>query len=304
MKKSSLKNVAVSVHDRLLNIARSTDRPFNELLQYYAMERFLYRLSMSDYVGDFVLKGALMLTVWETPQWRPTKDIDLLGNIDSRIDSVVAAIKDICLQDVENDGLVFDPDSVHGEQIIGVGEHVGVRVKFRGNLGNARIAMQLDIGFGDFGLPLTSSVEFPTMLDFPSPQLLGYSRESSIAEKFDAMIKLSVLNSRMKDFFDIWLLCKHYDFDGRRLAEAILSTFSNRGTELPNDLSAKMAAVVEDPTKDIQWRGFIKNSRLENAPDSFERVVDPIVGFLGPIVKTLFDGNAFELKWEAPGPWV
>ena len=153
MTKRSPKNIVASVRQRLLDKARETGRPFNELLQYFAMERFLYRLSNSPYADSFVLKGALMLTVWEAPLTRPTLDIDLLGRIDNRIETIVRVTKEICRQEVEPDGVVFDIATIGAERIAEDADYGGIRVRFRGSLGTARIVMQLDIGFGDVVIP-------------------------------------------------------------------------------------------------------------------------------------------------------
>jgi predicted nucleotidyltransferase component of viral defense system len=249
MKKRPYRDIASSVRQRLLNNARETGRPFNELLQYFAMERFLYRLSKSRYSNSFVLKGALMLTVWEAPLTRPTMDIDLLGQINNNIEFIIAVTNDICSQEVEPDGLAFDPASIKGEPITGDAEYKGVRVRFHGSLGTARFVMQLDIGFGDVVTPKPASIAYPTILDLPAPKLRGYSKESTIAEKFEAMVKLGALNSRMKDFFDIWLLARQFDFQGRRLAEAIEKTFSKRGTEIQFEPVALTDSFAADPRK-------------------------------------------------------
>ena len=173
--------IAASVRQRLLNRARDTGRPFSELLQYFAMERFLYRLSRSVHADKFVLKGALMFAAWQAPVTRPTMDIDLLGIMDNSVDAIVAIAKEICLQEVEPDGLVFDPDSLGGERIVEDTDYGGVRVRFRGTLGTARVTMQLDIGFGDVVVPKPETADYPTILDLPVPRLRGYSRESAIA---------------------------------------------------------------------------------------------------------------------------
>ena len=220
------KNIAASVRQRLLIKARETGRPFSELLQYFAMERFLYRLSKSRYKDNFVLKGALMLTVWEAPLTRPTMDIDLLGRIDNSIETIVEVTREICRQEVEPDGIDFDIATVEAERIAEGADYEGIRVRFRGSLDTARIVMQLDIGFGDIVIPSPEPTNCPTLLDLPAPRLRGYSRESTIAEKFEAMVKLGILNSRMKDFFDIWLMLHQFDFEGPILAEAISKTFS------------------------------------------------------------------------------
>jgi len=192
------KNIALSVHQRLLNKARQTSRTFNELLQHYAIERFLYRISKSPNSDRFILKGALMFTVWSRLNSRPTMDIDLLGRIDNSLDVIVAAMQDACKSEVENDGMVFDPESVIAVRITEDAEYQGVRVRIQGNLGNARISLQIDIGFGDEVYPHPGKIQYPTLLDFPAPELSGYTMESTIAEKFQAMVKLGLLNSRMK----------------------------------------------------------------------------------------------------------
>ncbi len=218
------RNIAASVRQRLLNQARNDKRPFSELLQYYAMERFLYRLSQSGHADRFILKGALMLRVWFSPQastqFRPTMDIDMLGLTSNEEDSIIDKIKDIISVDTEPDGLIFDLDSIRAERITEDADYEGIRVRFTGSLDTARIHMQIDVGFGDIVHPEPVESELPTILDFPAPKLLCYSRESAIAEKFEAMLKLGELNSRMKDFFDIWLLSQQFDYDGADLAEA------------------------------------------------------------------------------------
>jgi len=194
------RNVAASVRQRLLNHARAEGRPFNEVLQYFALERFLYRLGRSLYRRQFVLKGALMFTVWQSPFPRPTRDIDLLGLLDNTVEHVVSAIQAICQEPAPEDGLRFDAGSVAGERIIEAANYEGVRVRFAAYLGTARIPMQIDVGFGDPLVPGPSLVRLPTILDFPPPELQGYSRESAIAEKLQIMVYMGEINSRMKDF--------------------------------------------------------------------------------------------------------
>ncbi len=295
------KNTAASVRQRLLNRARSEGRPFNELLQYYAMERFLYRLSQSDFVNSFILKGALMLGVWRAPEIRPTMDIDLLGRTSNDEAHIVAQIQDILNVNVEADGLVFEPDSIQPERISEDADYEGIRILFRGTLGVARINMQIDVGFGDAVFPEPEIQELPTVLGHAAPRLYCYSRESAIAEKFEAMIKLGELNSRMKDFYDIWMLSRQFDFVGAQLAESIRLTFERRGTSVPAELK-----VFEDSsmdTKQIQWTAFRTRLNQEDVPVSFREVVDSVEGFLRPIVVLLSSGKPILMKWKAPGPW-
>jgi hypothetical protein len=169
-------NLALSVHQLLMNKARDTHRPFNELLQYYAMERFLYRLSKSPYAGKFILKGALMFTAWKLESFRPTADIDLLGRADHQVANIVEIAKHVCAQAVEPDGLIFNSDSVTGARIAEDADYEGVRTRFRANLGSARITLQLDIGFGDVIVPAAQPIEYPAILDFPAPRLRGYNK--------------------------------------------------------------------------------------------------------------------------------
>jgi len=274
------------------------------LLQYFAMERFLYRLSESSYADNFILKGALMLAVWEAPLSRATMDIDLLGRIDNSVEAMIEVTRAICCQKVNLDGISFDENSITGERITEDADYEGVRVRFRGSLGTAQVTMQLDIGFGDVVVPKPELIYYPTILDLEAPQLLGYSIESTIAEKFEAMVKLGVLNSRMKDFFDIWLLLRQFDFRGPRLARAIAKTFSLRGTEITMEPIALTTPFSEDPTKAAQWRGFIRKNRLKNVPQEFDEVVLTIAAFLGPIAKSLAAGEPFNANWSAPGPWL
>ncbi len=304
MTKRQVMNIVASVRERLLNRARDSGRPFGELLQYYAMERFLYRLSRTPDADEFVLKGALMFAVWQAPLSRPTMDIDLLGRTDNSIDTIVRITKDACLQGVEPDGLEFDEASVEGQRITEAADYEGVRVRFRGVLGTARIVMQLDVGFGDVVIPRAKLEEYPTILPgLPAPRIRGYSRESTIAEKFEAMVKLGILNSRMKDFFDIWFLSREFDFDGQILAAAITKTFTVRGAEIPSHPARLTGALAEDASKTVQWRGFTRRSRLEVIPGDFGEVMAAILAFLGPVAESLANARSFQGTWEAPGPW-
>ena len=301
--KRRTKNIAASVHQRLLNKAKDSGRPFNEVLQYFAIERFIYRLSKSPSAERFILKGALMFTAWEAPVSRPTKDIDLLGRIDNSIDVITAAMKEACMQKVEPDGMAFDAESVTATTITEDADYEGVRVRIQGNPGNARISLQIDIGFGDVVVPGISKIVYPTILDFPPPELNGYTMESTIAEKFQAMVKLGILNSRMKDFYDLWLLSRQFDFDGRVLATAIRKTFENRRTDIPIQPTVLQDSLAKDPIKETQWRAFIRKARLDNAPASFAEAVSAITAFLGPVIAALVAEEDFHKTWEAPGPW-
>jgi len=297
----SVQNLPASVRQRLFDRARKDKRPFNELLQYYAMERFLYRLACSAHARQFILKGALMLRVWRSPEIRPTMDIDMLGRTNNDEAGIVKQIREIMTVDVESDGLSFDPASVRAERITEDAEYAGIRIRFRGLLDTARVALQIDIGFGDIVYPEPEESDLPVMLDFPAPRLLCYSRESAIAEKFEAMVKLGILNSRMKDFYDIWLLSRQFDFAGASLAEAIRLTFERRETPLTAAIDAFSESFIE--AKQVQWTAFWRRLQHEHVPASFHEVVTAVAIFLSPLAATLSQGHTVSGNWATPGPW-
>jgi predicted nucleotidyltransferase component of viral defense system len=276
------KNVAASVHQRLLNISRETDRLFNEVLQYFAMERLLYRLSISPFKDSFVLKGALLLRVWDVPDSRATRDIDFLAHVDNAPETLASIFREVMVVETDdNDGLVFDPDSVKAQAIKEDADYEGVRVRFRALLGKARITMQADVGFGDTVHPDAVSADYPVILDLPTPALHMYPPETVIAEKAEAMVQLGSLNSRMKDFYDIWRLSQQFEFDDAVLSEAIRQTFENRGTELiPFDYLK--ADLIQNDVLEKQWSAFLGKTGV-SGPRSFHEVLDQIEGFLGPL---------------------
>lgn len=299
-----IKNMSASVHERLLNQAKQDQRPFNELLQYFAMDRFLYRWSESKHAGRVVLKGALMLRVWEADEYRSTRDIDMLAkNIGNDLETMVQLAKDVIATEIDSlDGLTFHSDTVTAERITEDADYEGVRIKFLGNLGNAEIHMQIDVGFGDVVYPGAVDMELPSMLNFPKAHLLCYSRESAVAEKFQAMVHLSDANSRMKDFYDIYVLSRQFDFDGKTLAEAIRLTFKNRATEIPLEISSFRKEFID--MKEVQWKAFRKKLGQDHVPETFGEVVGSIEKFIVPVSKAIVTGTDAPTKWIAPGPWA
>ncbi len=298
-----LKNIAASVRQRLMNSAKASERPFQEVLQYFAMERFLYRLSQSRHAERFILKGALLFNLWGAPSSRPTRDIDLLGRLTNSVDAVVPVFRDVCQLGVEPDGLVFAVESIAGRAIKEDANCSGVRVTFQACLENARVPMQIDIGFGDTVVPDAAFADYPTILDHAQPRLRAYPKETVVAEKFEAMVKLGQLNSRLKDFFDLWLLARQFEFDGRLLSKAITRTFENRRTAISALPIALTAAFANDPIKQMQWKGFLRKSRLEIAPADFTVVIDALGHFLLPLAAVHATGQVFESNWRPPGPW-
>ncbi|MCL4222466.1 MAG: nucleotidyl transferase AbiEii/AbiGii toxin family protein [Phycisphaerales bacterium] len=303
MTKGNPTNIAASVHARLMNLARAEGRSFNDLLQFYAMERFLYRLSRSDHAAKFILKGALLLRVWDPGAYRTTRDIDLLGRMASDVDAVAAAIASVCRERVAADGLEFDAASVRGERIVEDAEYEGVRVTFPGRLGNARVTMQIDVGFGDAVTPAPKQVAYPVLLDMPAPRLRAYPPETVIAEKFEVMLKRGDANSRMKDFHDVWWVAQHREFDGAVLAKAIRSTCAKRGTEILARPTALSKAFAESSAKAAQWRAFRRRLNPTSCPEGFAEVMAAVREFLQVIAAAIAAGEPFERTWTPPGPW-
>jgi len=294
-------NVPASVRQRLLDRARRDNRPLNELLQYYAMERFLYSLSLSTCADRFILKGALMLRAWCSPEMRPTMDIDMLGRTSNEEAGIVGQMREIMAVEVEPDGLVFAPESIRTERITEDADYEGIRIRFLGRLDSAKVSMQIDNGFGDIVYPGPEESDLPVILDFPPPRLLCYSRESAIAEKFEAMVKLGALNSRMKDFYDIWLLSRQFDFDGAKLARAIELTFDRRGTVVPIKVEAFADNFIS--AKQIQWSAFCKRLRQSHIPASFRDLVAGVEVFLGPVISAIVGNAGNPGRWPPAGPW-
>lgn len=304
MKKRNPTNVAASVHQRLLNLAKETKRPFNELLQYYTMERYLFRLGNSPHADRFVLKGALMLRVWNLPLARPTMDIDMLGRSPGSVDDLVEIIRQCLRTEGIDDGISFDAESVMGEPIRLDKKYQGVRARVRGQLGNARLSLQLDFGFGDVVVPAPLAIDYPELLDFGQPHLLGYTPESAVAEKFQAMVERDMANTRLKDFYDLWKLSQTLYFDGAILAAAMAATFRQRGTPLPTTAPPGLTENFSaDPTKQAQWKAFLRKGRLDAEAITLTEIVKEIADFLlVPAYETAY-GNPFNMSWAPRGPW-
>lgn len=295
------KNIAASIRQKLLNKRNTDKRPFDEILRYFAMERFLYRLSKSQHADKFILKGALMLRVWQSSQYRPTMDIDMLGNSSNKIEVVTQQIRDIIATSIEPDGITFDEQSIAAERITENADYEGIRVSFEGKLDNAVIHMQIDIGFGDKIYPAPSLSTMPTIIALPPPEILCYSKESVVAEKFEAMVKLGEINSRMKDFYDIWFLSRQFNFSGEHLAQAIRLTFNQRKTNLPSNLaffSTDFATI-----KQTQWIAFKNKLKQDFIPSNFIEVIEHNNLFLSPIITSMQLNQTPPLKWIAPNQW-
>lgn len=260
------RNLAASVRARLKNHADEAKQDFNLVLTRYGLERLLYRLSVSTQSSSFLLKGALLFSLWYDTPHRPTRDADLLGFEPDDIASAVATFREICAIEVE-DGITFDPKSVKGEQIRKDAGYGGVRIDLQATLDGARIMLQVDIGFGDVVTPAPEQISYPVILDDqPAPQLRAYPKYTVVAEKFEALCKLGMANSRMKDYFDLWVLLRAGDLDPKQLRSAIEATFARRGTALPTTTPVGLdRTFAQDQAKNAQWTAFLKRNRLEGA---------------------------------------
>ncbi len=300
----SKRNPAASVRQRLLNKSKVQGRPFQEILQYFAMERFLYRLAQSSSADAFVLKGALLLTAWQAPVSRPTMDIDLAGRTDNSLENISTVIRSLCGIESTEDGMTFNGDSVEASRIKEDADYEGVRVRFDAELARARIRMQIDLGFGDTILPAPKRLQYPTILDLPAPVLLAYPRESVVAEKLEALTVLGLINSRLKDYFDLWLLSKLYPFDGPVLAAAVEATFQRRGTRIQAVPVGLTETFGRDQFRAVQWRALRRQSGFATAPQELSHLVRAVSAFVSPLLSALAQRAEFLAHWHPGGPWL
>lgn len=304
MRKRQPGNLAASVRQRLLNRAREKGEDFNLVLTRYTLERLLYRLAQSQYADRFVLKGAMLFAIWADRAYRPTRDLDLLGYGDPSEQALATVFQEICLTDVEPDGLVFDADRIQVTEIREDQEHEGRRVQLVAALANAQIHLRVDIGFGDVVTPEAEEIDYPTLLDFPAPRVWAYPRETVVAEKLQAMVDLGIANTRMKDFYDLWVVAWQFSFSGSSLVEAIRATFARRGTPIPSETPiALTGALAMDPDKATQWKAFLRRSGLEETPVELSQVVTELRAFLIPPLFAAAKDETLTQSWVDGGPW-
>ena len=298
----SVRNISASVRDRLLNKARAEKLDFNLLLTRYALERMLYRLSISKQRDQFLLKGALLFDLWFDVPHRPTHDADFLGFGSAEIPHIEEIFRDICRIEVE-DGIAFQPDTVKAAEIRKEANYAGVRVTLLGMLDSARCAVQIDIGFGDAVVPGPDEVHYPVILgEMPGPHLHVYPRYTVVAEKLEALTSLGMLNSRMKDYFDLWILAKHSDFDGQILSRAVTATFGRRRTAVPTGAPIGLSdEFINDAQKGKQWQGFLRKNALD--PISLATVVVDLRDFLMPVLAAISAGGSHDYPWRAGAGW-
>lgn len=276
------KNLPESVYSRLKNIALAKNRPTQEVLRYYAMERFLYRLSVSQHKRFFFLKGGLMLMVWDPATYRATVDIDLLAKANNSIENISRILKEICSQPVLQDGVEFNSSDLILTQSQIETEYTGLSARFSAYLHTAKLPLRIDVGFIDKIFPKPATVNYPALLDFPSPELQGYTPETMIAEKLDAMVKLGLANSRMKDFYDIWTIVNQFQIKPEKIAPVIKDVFQNRKTVVREIPKAFSEAFYNMPKTLERWDAFLKG--IGHDPVPLEKVIFEIRDFFLPIL--------------------
>jgi predicted nucleotidyltransferase component of viral defense system len=299
------KNISASIQARLKNEAQEQGKPFFELLQYYGMERFLYRLSRSQYVDKFILKGGLLIYGWNIPLRRPTRDIDFRGYVDNRKRTILGAIKDIIMESVPEDGIMFDAKTISIEQTQIDADYEGSRIKFMGHLGKVRIPMQIDIGFSDVLASRVERIEYPTLLaDTKTPRLKSYPKESMVSEKFHAMIRHAQINSRFKDYYDLWLIADNFEFRAQLLQKAIKKTFAKRQTEIPVERPVGLGAEFAETNRD-RWTNFLNRYDLQDKRvEDFAGVVERIWAFIEVPLKLSFGSeSATQVHWIPRRGW-
>lgn len=279
------KNLGESIRQRLKNLSDQRNRPFDEILRYYAMERFLYRLSISSHAKKFFLKGGLMLKVWDSLDHRATMDIDLLARTSNQIDNLHRIITEVSEITCEEDGIAFDTQKLILRNTQTGGDYNGVSSSFSAKLFTTKMPILIDISFNDIVIPKPQQIQYPTLLGMPELTLLGYTLETIIAEKLESVVKLALVNTRMKDFYDLWTILKSHEIQADKLSIAIRQVFANRKTPLKRPV-AFTAEFYDSKETQQRWNTFL--SAMGKPQIKFEDVIFElskfISGFFGEIL--------------------
>ncbi len=299
-----LTNIAASVRTKLLAGAQARGEDFNLVLQRYAAERFLYRLGECRQRNHFVLKGAMLFALWGGSMYRATRDLDFTGYGEKEIDWLRQAVREICATPCPADGLTFNAETVQAEPIREESDYGGFRVYLDAKLDSARIRLQVDVGFGNAIVPGAQDQDYPTLLNGPTPHIRAYPREAVVAEKLHAMVVLGSVNSRFKDFYDLYVLSGLFPFSGETLTQAIAATFERRKTAIPDALPVALApAFYADEDRAAQWRVYLQRNGLPGAPADFALVGERLRFFLGEPFRVLIEVATFPMNWKPEGPW-
>jgi predicted nucleotidyltransferase component of viral defense system len=299
MAREPLKNVGASVRARLLQRSRDQRIDFQILLTRYALERLLYRLSRSDHRNRFILKGAMLFVTWVEAPFRPTRDLDLLGYGDNSPQAIGDTFRAILNQPVDDDGVAFDVDGLEAAPIREDLEYGGVRVRTQATIAGARIPIQVDVGFGDAITPGPIEIDYPALLDAPAPHLRAYPIETVVAEKFHALAVRGITNSRLKDYYDLWLIAETFELDRAPLAAAVRQTFERRATALPQEKPTGLSEAYVETWGD-QWRTFRTRDRMAAAPEQLATVVADLERFVLPLI----DDAEGDWRWKPRTGWI
>jgi predicted nucleotidyltransferase component of viral defense system len=296
-----------SIRQRLENHARKSGQDIQRTLVRYALERLLYRLSISDHRDRFILKGAMLFSVWDGAPFRATGDLDLLGNGPNTEEALAKVFREICaIKVAEPDGLNFNTDAINTAQLRLATDYSGVALRFDAMLGRARLRMQVDIGFGDAVIPEPIEVKFPTILHMPAPNLRAYPPETVIAEKLEAMVSLGVATTRIKDFFDVWAISQSFDFESPTLIAALKATFNRRGTIIPASEPVALSDLfARDADKQRLWAAFASD-RIDAtaAPQDLTGLITEIRMFTTPLLAAIANDGP-RMRWDCrAGKWL
>jgi len=302
MSAKNLTNMAHSVRDRLLALAKANGRDVNYLFQRYAYERFYYRLGKSEYSRRFILKGASLFSVWIGPMFRVTQDTDFESTLTPDHEGMRRVFSEIADLSVPDDGVTFDAASLSVDDIKKEDKYKGVRVRMLAHIGQARVPLQFDIGFGDSVYPSPVYQEYPVLLDGLTPRLKVYPQYTVLAEKLSAVIDLAMRNSRLKDYFDLWVMLGHFEFDFQLVQTAITRTFARKELEFPKEWPVGLTKRYgEDAMKVSQWNAFLRKTEPTERPTSLWATILLIRQFFAPVLELdSFVGNT----WKPKIGWV
>ena len=305
MTRPPLKNIGASVRARLTDYARQRGENAQLLMTRFAIERLIDRLAQSGYRDQFILKGAMLFSLWAPVPYRSTGDLDLLGQGDPAPERMATIFKTLCDLAVAGDGVTYEAASVRAESARDEEDYRGVRVTLTAMIANARLPIQIDIGFGDAVTPLATEVTYPSRLDFPSAVVKAYPPETVVAEKLEALVTLGVRNTRMKDFFDLWVIAKTFAFDGATLSAAVAATFSWRKSALSGETPFALTdGFSRDASKQIQWDAFLKRTAIAVPPAPFPELVSFIATFVTPLLSPGAATTMSSQQWPQGGPWT
>lgn len=299
------RDLSHSIHVRLVKRSKELGIEAQAILEQYALQRLLYRLSISPYSDRFLLKGAQMMYVWIGESVRATRDVDLLGFGSLTDRSLGGIFAEFCTLHVRDDGMEYLPDSIRILPIREQNMYGGHRILLDSRLGNAKLQLQVDVGIGDAVTPEPEWVELPQLLDAPVVRLRGYRPETTVAEKLQTIVSLGLVNSRMKDYFDLYVLSRNWTFDKETLCRAVRDTFAQRGTRLPDGVPTGLThEFAQAPGKAVQWKNYVKKVSPSGPTEDLERVVDRLAAFACPVLASvahrIIDGGL----WPPGGPWT